>query len=229
MKSKKNIQNIKNKTKQTQKMSKTDCVLGYIDKNGLGKINSNDYKNDFNCLIFGHKPCLLRMDYQLKNIPKSIKLILKKLNTKKYKDVIYIYPRFKKTAILCNEIANNYNFFKSSLELEGQTKLSKRNYILGFLLGYRDNEIRGFFLRQIALNKIQYPKRLKSENDFTMLDKQVTEEITKFKKNHITKFNRDYKEVKTICNTWLKLALGKNSIYIELYKKAQMDIKLLEV
>ena len=209
-------------------MSKAECVLGYIDKNGLGKINSNDYKNDFNCLIFGHKPCLLHMDYQFKKIPKSIKLKLQELNTKKYKDVIYIYPRFKKTAILCNEIANNYNLFKSSLELEGHTKLSKRNYILGFLLGYRDNEIRGFFLRQIALSNLQYNKMLKTEHDFTILDKQVAEEIKKFKKNNSYEFNKNYKELKTICNRWLKMALGKNSIYNDLYKKAEMDIKLLE-
>ena len=228
-KTKKLIQNIKHKLKHSQKMSKTDCVLGYIDKNGLGKKYSNDYKNDFNCLIFGHKPCLLDMDYHLKNIPTSIKLKLQELNTKIYKEVIYIYPRFKKTALLCNEIANNYNFFEHSLELEGKTEFSKRNYILGFLLGYRDNEIRGFFLRKIALSKLQYPKRLKSEHDFTMLDKLVAEEITKLKKNNSSEFNKNYKEVKTICNTWIKMALGKKSIYNDLYKKAESEIKLLEV
>lgn len=148
-----NIKTKKTKKNKTVKMSKAECVLGYIDKNGLGKINSNDYKNDFNCLIFGHKPCLLHMEYNFIKLLKSIKVKLQELNTKKYKDVIYIYPRFKKTAILCNEIANNYNLFKSSLKLEGHTELSKRNYILGYLLGYRDNEIRGFFFKTNSIKK----------------------------------------------------------------------------
>lgn len=60
-----------------------------------------------------------------------------------------------------------------------------------------------------------------------MLDKQVAEEIKKFKKNNSYEFNIHYKEVKTICNRWLKMALGKNSIYNDLYKKAENEIKLL--
>ena len=226
MKTKIFIKNVR--TKKTKKMIKSECLLGTIDKHGLGKKARNEHINAFNCLIFGHKPCLLSMEYYIKEIPKAIKIKLQELNTKIYKDVIYIYPRFKKYAILCNEIANNYNFFKSSLELEGKTEFSKRNYILGYLLGYRNNEIRGFFLRRIALEKIQYNKMLKTEHDFTMLDKQVAEEINNFKKNNIAEFNKNYKELKTICNTWLKMALGKNSIYNDLYKKAEMDIKLLE-
>lgn len=228
MNTKKIIKNVR--TTKTKKMKKSECILGTIDKHGLGKDTRNDTVNAFNCLIFGHKPCLLgiSMEYYSKNIPKTLKIKLQELNTKIYKYVLYIYPRFKKYAILCNEIANNYNFFKSSLKLEGKTNLSKRNYILGFLLGYRDNEIRGFFLRKIALEKIQYNKMLKTKHDFTMLDKHVAEEIKQIKKNKLSEFNTHYKELKTICNRWLKMALGKNSIYNDLYKKAELDIKLLE-
>ena len=51
----------------------------------------------------------------------------------------------------------------------------------------------------------------------------------KIKKINITKFNINYKELKTICNKWLKMALGKNSIYNDLFIKAEKDIKLLEI
>ena len=37
------------------------------------------------------------------------------------------------------------------------------------------------------------------------------------------------KKLKTICNTWLKMALSKNSIYNNLYKKPKSEIKLLEI
>ena len=224
--SRSNIQKYKNL--KTKKMKKTECILGNINKNGLPKNNINDFANDFNCLILGHKPCLLDIsaEYYKNKIPNSIKINLQKLNTKQYKDVIYIYPRFRKQAILCNEIANNYNFFRHNLELEGPTKLYKRNYILGVLLGYRNNEIRGFFIRIIALNKVQYKKTLNNKSEIYILDKLIEEEI---KKINISEFNINYKELKTICDKWIKMALGKNSIYNDLYEKANMDIKLLEV
>jgi hypothetical protein len=209
--------------KKTKKMKKADCILGSINKNGLRKNNHNNYKNDVNCLIFGHKPCLLNME----DISKTIKIKLQQLNTKIYKNVIYIYPRFKKTAILCNEISNNYIFFKPSLELEGKTDFNKYFYILGYLLGYRDNEIRGFFLRNIAFEILYKEKleKIETMNEFT-LEKLVEKEIKKINR---TEFNTNYKELKTICNKWLKMALGKNSIYNDLYIKAEKDIKLLEI
>ena len=226
IKSRNNVQKKYTKLK-TKKMKKSECVLGYIDKSGLAKNNINDYANDFNCLILGHKPCLLGMstDFYKNKIPNTIKLNLQQLNTKQYKDVIYIYPRFKKLAILCNEITNNYNFFKATLDLEGNTKFNKRNYIMGVLLGYRPNEIRGFFIRILALKNIQNNKQ-QLITDIRMLDKLIEEEI---KKINISKFNKNYKEMKTICDKWIKMALGKNSIYNDLYDKAEKDIKLLQI
>jgi len=226
IKSRTNVQKKYTKLK-TKKMKKSECVLGYIDKSGLAKNNINDFANEFNCLILGHKPCLVGIgaEYYKNKIPNTIKINLKKLNAKQYKDVIYIYPRFKKQAILCNEITNNYNFFKARLDLEGNTEFNKRNYIMGVLLGYRANEIRGFFIRILALKNIRNTNQ-ELMSDIRMLDKLIEEEI---KKINISKFNKNYKEMKTICDKWIKMALGKNSIYNDLYEKAEQDIKLLQV
>jgi len=217
-----------------KKMKKSECILGLINKNGSGKKidNDDDINGDINsthCLIFGHKPCLLdsiisplKPFRYIKKLPETIKIKLKEMNTKIYKKTIYIYPRFKKYAILCYEISYNFPKFDLELELEGKTKLDKRYYIIGYLLGYRDNEIKGFYLRQLALKNIEYKTIL----DRTILIKLIDDEI---KKINITKFNINYKELKTICNKWLKMALGKNSIYNDLFIKAEKDIKLLEI
>ena len=218
-----------------KKMKKADCILGLVNKNGSGKKKiDDDYDingdiNSTHCLIFGHKPCLLDSIISplqpfryIKKLPETIKIKLKEMNTKIYKKTIYIYPRFKKYAILCYEISYNFPKFDLELELEGKTKLDKRYYIIGYLLGYRDNEIKGFYLRQLALKNIEYKTIL----DRTILIKLIDDEI---KKINITKFNINYKELKTICNKWLKMALGKNSIYNDLFIKAEKDIKLLEI
>lgn len=224
-----------------KKMKKADCILGLVNKNGSGKKKiDDDYDingdiNSTHCLIFGHKPCLLDSIISplqpfryIKKLPETTKIKLKEMNTKIYKKTIYIYPRFKKYAILCNEISYNFPKFNLELELEGKTKLDKRHYIIGYLLGYRDNEIKGFYLRlhalrQLALKNIEPSK---TKLDRMTLDKLINDEI---KKINITKFNINYKELKTICNKWLKMALGKNSIYNDLFIKAEKDIKLLEI
>jgi len=222
-----------------KKMKKSECILGLVNKNGSGKkIDDDDINGDINsthCLIFGHKPCLLdsiisplKPFRYIDKLPETTKIKLKEMNTKIYKKTIYIFPRFKKYAILCYEIFYNFPKFNLELELEGKTKLDKRHYIVGYLLGYRDNEIKGFYLnlhalRQLALKNIEYKKTKEYKK---ILDKLIDDEIKKINR---TEFNTNYKELKTICNKWLKLALGKNSIYNDLFIKAEKDIKLLEI
>lgn len=220
---------IKKIINKTRKIKKADCVLGYIDKNGLAKENINNFSNDFNCLIAGHKPCLLNMIHHIKNLTKSIKNKLIHHKAKIYKNnVIYIYPRFKKQAILLDEIANNNHLVKKNLELEDVTELHKKFYILGVLLGYRNNEIRGFYLRRIAIDKTNISDSILSpkKQDIINIENKIKEEL---KKINILEFNTKYKELKTVCDKWLKMALGKDSIFNDLYEKADADIKILEV
>lgn len=57
----------KTRTKKTSQIKKAECILGSVDKNGLIKPNNNNNNNnDFNCLIAGHRPCLVDMNHFIK-------------------------------------------------------------------------------------------------------------------------------------------------------------------
>jgi hypothetical protein len=229
-KKKNNNKIIKKIINKTRKIKKADCVLGYIDKNGLAKENINNFNNDFNCLIAGHKPCLLHMNHHIKNLPKYIKNKLIEKKAKIYKNnVIYIYPKYKKQAVLLEEIANNNQIVISSLESAGLVELNKRHYVCGILLGYRNNEIRGYYLRLSAFYYAKLSPTLMNptNNEKIKLEERIKEELKRF---DIPLFNKTmYKELKTVCDKWLKMALGKDSIFNDLYEKADADIKMLEV
>ena len=216
--------NKKTRTKKTSQIKKAECILGSIDKNGLIKPNNNNYNNDFNCLIAGHKPCLLDMNHFIKGLSKSIKNKLIQNKAKIYKNnVIYIYPRYKKHAILLYEKANNNVLIKKSLDLEDITELPKKFYILGVLLGYRNNEIRGFYLRHIAFDKVIIDD---SKQSFVNIQNKIKAELQKI---NIPEFNKNYKKLKSVCDKWIKMSLGKDSIFNELYEKSDIDTSPLQI
>jgi len=146
--------------------------------------------------------------------------------------MIYIYPRYKKHAILCNYLQERKKtpIVMNSLDAEGITEFTKFSYVQGVLLGYRQSEIRGFYLRGVALLNIggDFTKIYIENDEHIKLEEKVIEEL---KKINIPEFNKKYKMMKTICDKWLKMALGKDSIFTDLFEKAVMnnDIKLLEL
>jgi hypothetical protein len=218
------------KLKKTNKLKKSECRLADIDKYGLGKPHlSSDLENQFECLIAGHRNCLMHMYKFVAKLSQSIKDKLIKHKTKIYKNMIYIYSRYKKHAILCYYLQERrqYPNVMNSLDLEGITEFNKSSYAQGVLLGYRQSEIRGFYLRNIALLQIDYEftKTFVNDDENIKLEEKLVEEL---KKINIPEFNKKYNIMKSICDKWLKMALGKDSIFNDLYEKANIDIKLLE-
>ena len=233
MKTKKNrIARIKLQNTKTHTLKKSDCRLADINKYGLIKPRlSTDLDNQFECLLAGHRNCLMYMYHRIPHLSQSTKNKLIKHKTKIYNNMIYIYPRYKKHAILCNYLQERKKtpIVMNSLDAEGLTEFKKFSYVQGVLLGYRQSEIRGFYLRGVALLNIGYFTKVFDENNkIIKLEEKIIEEL---KKINIPEFNKKYKIMKSVCDKWLKMALGKDSIFNDLFEKAVMnnDIKLLEL
>jgi hypothetical protein len=233
MKTKKHrIARIKLQNTKTHTLKKSDCRLADVDKYGLSKPTlSTDLDNQFECLLAGHRNCLMYMYNSIPQLSQSTKNKLIKHKTKIYKNMIYIYPRYKKHAILCNYLQERKKtpIVMNSLDAKGMTEFSKFSYVQGVLLGYRQSEIRGFYLRGIALLNIggDFTKVFAENKEMEKLEEKIIEEL---KKMNIPEFNKKYKIMKSICDKWLKMNLGKDSIFNDLFEKADIDndIKLLE-
>ena len=218
---------------KTNKLKKSDCKLADVDKYGLAKPTlSSDLDNHFECLLAGYRNCLMYMYHNIPQLSQPIKNKLIKHKAKIYKNMIYIYPRYKKHAILCNYLQERKQnpAVMNSLEAEGFTEFKKFSYVQGVLLGYRQSEIRGFYLRGIALLNIggDFTKIYVEKYTDIKLEEKVIEEL---KKIDIPEFNKKYKIMKLVCDRWLKMALSKDSIFNDLFEKAVInnDIKLLEL
>lgn len=218
--------NTKSSHSQKKITRKKDCILGLIDKDGKGKTKnrtefSNSLINDIECVIAGYKPNVIRNFCE--DCPESLKNELKKQNAKIYRSVLYIKPKYEKQSILLGMYTSikPEPYIMQSIKELPKTKFSKKWYIIGKLLGYRSTEIKGFYLRQLYIDKLYKDK----DKKYKLRESEILEHMKTFKIN-MKEFNQYYKDVKLICDKWINDMLTKSLQFENMYQKVLKEVKL---